>query len=286
MVVDRSLDTRRAQGEPKDVIDDDDPGECAEPRSSDAEEGEQSSIKAEITPTSSVLSSPVADARLNKDQPMHGMDDQDRLTYDMTPPARLIMKSSYHGPVPLAQDDTVSHHLNQHGIPQYEPSSVYSHGQPLEHQLYQRTDGTVPELQRRDDFSSHTLRHPPTSTMGHWLPTGPPDFCFPTQYQGMPSHVPTMQSTAGEQSVHDDDTYQVHQQESNQAINYTISPIFDQTTHPGFTEARDMNTPRWNQLAYRPASSSQVPISHVNDISLHSGSEQLYQARLCGLSDF
>jgi hypothetical protein len=285
MVVDRSSDTRRAQGESKHVIDDDDPVECLEPRCSDAEDDERADPKGELTPASSALSSPVIDTHLSKDHLMHGMDDQDRMLYDTAPPSRLMMKSNFSGQLPLTYDGLVNHHSNLHSIPPYEPSSVYAHGQALEHQLYQRTNGSVPGLPQRAEFSTHTLHTSQPPSMTHWPVTGPPEFCFPTQYQGMPSQAPTLQSTTSEQSVLDDGAYQVHQQDRNQTIHYNMS-IFDHATQTGFSEAREMSTPRWSHLAYRPASSNQIPVSHLNDISLPSTSEQMYHARLRELSEF
>jgi hypothetical protein len=288
MVVDRSSDTRRAQGEAKHVIDDDDddddddPVDFPEPRCSDAEDDERSDLKTELTPTSSALSSPVTDTHLGKDDLMHGMDHQDRLLYDTAPPTRLMMRSNYSGQLPLTYDGMVNHHSNLQSIPPYEPSSVYVHGQALEHQLYQRTDGPVSGLHERAGFSTHTLHTSQSPSLSHWPATGPPDFCYPTQYQGMPSQAPAMQSTTGEQPVLDDGAYQVHQQDHN----YNM-PIFDHDPpQQGFSEAREMSTSRWSHLAYRPVSSNQIPISHLNEMSLPSASEQLYQARFRELSDF
>ena len=286
MVVDRSSETRRAQGESKHIIDDDEPVECSEPRCSDTEDGERSDVKAELTPNSSTLSSPIPDTHLDKDQLMHGMDHHARALYDTAPPAPSTMKSNFSGQLPLAYDGIANHHSNLQRIPPYEPSSVYAHGQLLEHQLYQCADGSVSGLYQRADFSAHTLHTSQSPSMSHWPATGPPDFCFPTQYQGMPSQAPAMQSTASEQPVLDESTYQIHQQDPNQAIHYNM-PIFKhQPSQPSLSEAREMSTPRWSHLAYRPASSNQTPISHLNDISLSSTSEQLYQARLRDLSDF
>jgi hypothetical protein len=285
MVVDRSSDTRRAQGESKQVIDDDDPIEGLEPRGSDAEDDERADPKVELTPNSSAISSPAIDTHLNKDHLMHGMDHQDRLLYNTVPPTRLTMKSNYSGQLPLTYSDLVNDHPNLQSIPPYETSSVYAHGQALEHQLYQRTNGSVPGLPPRAEFSTHTINSSQSPSMNHWPVTGPPSYCFPTQYQGLPSQAPAMQSTTSEQPVLDDGTYQVHQQDQNQTIHYNMS-IFDHPAQTGFSEAREMSTPRWSHLAYRPASGNQIPISHVNEISLPSTSEQLYQARLRELSDF
>jgi hypothetical protein len=285
MVVDRSSDTRRAQGESKQVIDDDDPIEGLEPRCSDAEDDDRADPKAELTPNSSAISSPVIETQLRKDHVMHGMDHQDHLLYDTAPPTRLMMKSNYSGQLPLIYSDLVNDHPNLQGIPPYESSSLYAHGQALEHHLYQRTNGSVPGLPQRAEFSTHTINSSQSSSMNHWPVTGPPGFGFPTQYQGLPSQAPTIQSTISEQSILDDGTFQVHQQDQNQTIHYNMS-LFDHQVQTGFSEAREMSTPRWSHLPYRPASSNQIPISHLNEISLPPTSEQMYQARLRDLSDF
>lgn len=286
LVVDRSSETRRAQGESKHVIDDDDSVECPEPHCSEVEDDERSEPKAEATPTSSALSSPVVDTHQGKDHLMHAMEPQDRMLYDTAPPTRLTMKSNYSGQLPLLYDGLVNnHHSNLQSVPSYEPLSVYAHGQALDHHPYHRANGSVSGLPQRADFSTHTLPESssPPPSMSHWPANGTPDFCFPTQYQGMPSQAPAMQSTASEQPVLDTGTYQIHHQDPNHAIPYNMS-IFDQATQSGFAEAREMSTPRWGHLAYRPASSNQIPISHLHDIP--STSEQLYQARLRQLSDF
>jgi hypothetical protein len=286
MVVDRSSDTRRAQGEPKHIIDDDDPVECPESRGFQAEDDQPTDMKAEHTPTSSILSSPVTDSQLSKDQVMHEMDHQDRLLYDTAPSGRFMMKSTYSEQLPISYDRLTNHHSNLQSMPQYVPTSVYAHGQALEHHLYQRTNASVPGLQHRADFSSHALLTSQPTPMSHWPVTDPPDFCFPIQYQGMPSQAPAMQSTTSEQPILDDSAYQVHQQDPNQAIQYSM-PIFDHhRPQTAFSEAREMDTSRWSHLAYRPASSSQTSISHLNDISISPTAEQLYQARLRELSDF
>src|SRR5436305_613060 len=54
MVVDRSSDTRRAQGEPKHVIDDDDSVECPEPRCSHVEDDDRSEPDIVVTQTSAL----------------------------------------------------------------------------------------------------------------------------------------------------------------------------------------------------------------------------------------
>ena len=286
MVVDRSSETRRAQGEPRHVIDDDDLAECPEPPVPDAEEGERCDVKGEPTANSPTFLSPMVDTYLSKDHLMHGMDDQDHASYNTTPPARLLMNSNNSGREPFAYGGIGSHQSNLQSIPQYELSSIYAHGQSLEHQLYQRPDGSVPGTQQRAEFSAHTLRSSHPSAVSQWIATGPPDFCFPTQYQGMPSQAPAMQPVAGEQPIHDDGTYQVHQHDPNQSIQYNI-PVFEhETPHPAFSEARGISTHRWSHLAYRPASSNQIPISLLNDISLPSGGGQLYQSRLRELSEF
>jgi hypothetical protein len=280
MVVDRSSDTRRAQGEPKHIIDDDDPVEGPEPRGFQAEDDQPADMKAELTPTSSILSSPVTDGYLSKDQVMHGTDHQDRLLYDTVPSGGFMTKSTYSEQLPISYDRLTNHHSNLHSMPQYVPMGAYAHGQALEHHLYQRTNRSVPGLQQRADFPSHALLTSQPPPMSHWPVTEPPDFCFPTQYQGIHSQVPAMQPTTSDQSILDDGSYQVHQQDPHQAIQYPI-PIFDH--HPpqtAFSEAREMITPRWGYLAYRPASSSQTSISHLNDISGPPTTEQLYQARL------
>jgi hypothetical protein len=286
MVVDRSSDTRRAQGEPKHIIDDDDPAECPEPHDFQAEDDQPADLKAELTPTSSILSLPVTDSHLSKDQVMHGMDHQDRHLYDTAPSGQFMMKSTYSEQLPTSYDRLDNHHSNLQSMPQYVPTSVYAHGQALEHHLYQRTNESVSGLLQRADFSSQALLTSQPTPMSHWPVTEPPDFCFPTQYQGMPSQAPAMQSTTSEQPILDDGAYQVHQQDQNQAIQYPM-PIFDH--HPpqtAFSEAREMSTSRWNHLAYRPASSSQTSTSHLNDISVPPTTGQLYQARLRELSDF
>lgn len=286
MVVDRSSDTRRAQGEPKHIIDDDDPVECPEPRGSQAEDDRPADTKAELTPTSPILSSPVTDSYLSKDQVMHGTDHQDRLLYDTVPQGRFMMKSTYSEQLPISYDRLTNHHSNLQSMPQYVPMSVYAHGQALEHHLYQRTNRSVPGLQQRVDFSSHALLTSQPTPMSHWPVTEPPDFCFPTQYQGMHSQAPAMQPTTSEQPILDDGPYQVHQQDPNQAIQFAM-PIFDH--HPpqtGFSDAREICTPRSGHLAYRPASSSQTSISHLNDISVPPTTEQLYQVRLHEHSEF
>src|SRR4051794_27134192 len=154
MVVDRSSDTRRAQGEPKHIIDDDDPVECPEPRDFQADDDQHTDMKAEHTPTSSILSSPVTDSQLSKDQVMHDMDHHDRLLYDTAPSGR----STYSEQLPNSYDRLTNHHSNLQSMPQYAPTSAYAHGQALEHHLCQRTNNTsVPGLQHRADFSSHHL---------------------------------------------------------------------------------------------------------------------------------
>jgi hypothetical protein len=286
MVIDRSSDTRRAQGESKHVIDDDDSAECPEPRCADVEDDERPEPKAEPIPTSSALPSPMVDTHQTKDHLMHAMDPQDRMLYDTTPPTRLTTKSNFSGQLPFTYDGLVNNHLsNLQSVPSYEPSSAYAHGQVLEHHTYQRADGSVPGLPQRAGFSTHTLPASSSPSMSHWPANGAPDFCFHTQYQGMPSQAPNMQSTTSEQPVLDTGTYQIHQQDPNHTIHYNMS-IFNQATQSGFAEAREMSTPRWSHLAYRPASNNQMPISHLHDISLPSNAEQLYQARLRELSDF
>src|SRR2546423_3773791 len=164
MVVDRSSDIRRAQGEPKRIIDDDDddddeeeeeeegeegkddPVEYSEPRCSDAEDGERPAMKAEPTPVSSTFSSPAAEAQLDKDHLMQGMDHRARPLHDMTPSASLVMKSDFPGQLPLAYGGTADHHSNLQSIPPYEPLSVYGQGQLLEQQLHQRANGSVSGL--------------------------------------------------------------------------------------------------------------------------------------------
>jgi hypothetical protein len=286
MVVDRSSDARRAQGEPKHIIDDDDLVECPEPPGFQAEDDQPADVKVELTPTSSILSSPATDSHLSKDQVMHGMDHQDRLLYDTAPSGRFMTKSTYSEQLPISYDRLANHHSNLQSMPQYVPMSVYTHSQALEHRLYQRTNESVPGLQQRASFSSHALLTSQPNPMSHWPVTAPPDFCFPTEYQGMSSQAPAMQSATSEQPILDDGAYQVHQQDPNQAIQYPI-PIFNH--HPpqtAFSEAREMDTSRWNHLAYRPASSSQTCISHLNGISGPPTSEQLYEARLREFSDF
>jgi hypothetical protein len=285
MVVDRSSDTRRAQGEPKHIIDDDDPVECPEPRSFQAEDDQPTDMKAEPPPTSSILSSPVTDSYLSKDQVMHGTDHRDRLLYDTVPSGRF-MKSTYSEQLPISYDRLTNHHSNLQSMPQYVPMSVYARGQALEHQLYQRTNGSIPGLQQRADFSSHALLTSQPTPMSHWTVTEAPDFCFSTQYQGMHSQAPAMQPTTSEQPILDDGPYQVHQQDPLQAIQFPM-PVFNH--HPSqtaFSETREVGTPRWGHLAYRPVSSGETSISHLNDISIPPTTEQLYQARLREHSEF
>ena len=286
MVVDRSSDTRRAQGEPKHIIDDDDPVECPEPRGFQAEDDQPADMKAELTPASSMLSSPVTDSHPSKDQVMHGMGHQDRFLYDTAPSGRFMTKSTYSEQLPISYDRLGNHHSNLQSMLQYVPTSVYAHGQALERHLYQRTNESVSGLQQRADFSSNALLTSQPTPMSHWPVTAPPDFCFPTQYQGMSSQAPAMQSTTSEEPILDDCAYQVHQQDPNQAIQYPM-PIFDH--HPpqtAFSEAREIGTPRWSHLVYRPASSGQTCISHLNDISGPPTTEQSYQVRLRELSDY
>jgi len=286
MVVDRSSDTRRAQGEPKHIIDDDDPVECPEPHGFQAEDDQPANMKAELTPTSSMLSSPVTDSHLSKDQVMHGMDHQDRFLYDTSPSGRFMTKSTYSEQLPISYDRLGNRHSNLQSMPHYVPPSVYAHGQALERHLYQPTNESVSGLQQRADFSSNALLTSQPTPMSHWPVTEPPDFRFLTQYQGMSSQAPAMQSTTSEEPILDDCAYQVHQQDPHQAIQYPIA-VFDhhppQTT---FSEAREMSTPRWSHLVYRPASSGQTGISHLNDISGPPTTDQLYQARLRELSDY
>ena len=197
-----------------------------------------------------------------------------------------MTKSTYSEQLPISYDRLANHHSNLQSMPQYVPTSVYAHDQAPEHHLYQRTNESVSGLQQRADFSSNTLLTSQPTPMSHWPVTEPPDFCFPTQYHGMPSQAPAMQSTTSEQPILNDCAYQVHQQDPNQAIQYLI-PIFDH--HPpqtAFSEAREMGASRWSHLVYRPASSSQTCISHLNDISGAPTTEQLRQARLRELSDF
>jgi hypothetical protein len=288
MVVDRSSDTRRAQGEPKHIIDDDDPVDCPEPRGFQADDDQPANMKAELTPTSSMLSSPVTDSHPSKDQVMHGMDHQDRFSYDTAPSGRFMTKSTYSEQLPISYDRIGNHHSNLQSMPQYVPTSVYAHGQALEHHLYQRTNESVSGLQQRAGFSSSSLLTSQPTPMSHWPVTEPPDFCFPRQYQGMSSQAPAMQSRTCEEPIFDDCAYQVqvHQQDPHQAIQFPM-PIFDH--HPpqtAFSEAREIGTPRWSHLVYRPASSGQTCISHPNDISGSPTTEQLYQPRLRELSDY
>src|SRR5947209_2545721 len=186
-----------------------------------------------------------------------------------------MMKSTYHEQSPISYDRLTNHHSNLQSMPQYVLTSVYAHGQALEHHLYQRTNGSLPGLQHRADFSSHALLTSQPPPMSHWSVTNPPGFCFPIQYQGMASQAPAMQSTTSEQPILDHSAYHVHQQDLNQAIQYSM-PVFDH--HPpqtAFSEEREMDTPRWSHLAHRPVSSSQTSISQLNDISISPTTEQL-----------
>jgi hypothetical protein len=243
-------------------------------------------MKAELTPTSSILSSPVTDSYLSKDQVMHSTDHQDRLLYDTVPSGGFMVKSTYSEQLPISYDRLTNHHSNLQSMPQYVPMSVYARGQALEHHLYQRTNGSIPGLQQRADFSSHALLTSQPTPMSHWPVTEAPDFCFPTQYQGMHSQAPAMQSTTSEQPILDDGPYQVHQQDPHQAIQCPM-PIFDH--HPlqtAFSETQETSTPRWAHLAYKPVSSSETSIPHLNNISIPPTTEQLYQARLHAHSEF
>lgn len=278
MVVDRSSDTRRAQGEPEHAINDDDPAECLETRCSDAEDEECADLKPELTPNSSTLSSPGVGADLRNDHIMHGMDHQDHLSYDTAPPAQLMLKPDYSGQLPLTYASIVSHHA-------YEASSMYTHNQRPGPQLHQRANGSVPGLDRRADFSTPTLHTSQPPSMSHWPATGPSDFGFPTQYQGIPSQAPTTQSMTSESPVLDDGSYRVHEQDQTRIIDYNM-PLFNHhPPPPAFSEACNMASPRWSHLAYRPALSNQIPFSQLNDTSLSATSEQMYQERLCELSD-
>lgn len=129
MVVDRSSDTRRAQGEPKHIIDDDDdddPPDCPEPRSFQAEDDQPADMKAELTPTSSILSSPITDSNLSQNEVMQGMDHQDRLLYDTAPSGRFMMKSTYSEQLPISYDRLTNHHTSLQSMPQYVPMSAYA----------------------------------------------------------------------------------------------------------------------------------------------------------------
>jgi hypothetical protein len=243
-------------------------------------------MKPEVTPTSSILPSPVTDSHLGKEQVMHSMDRQDRTLYDTAPSGQFMMKSTYSEQLPISYDRLTNHHSNLQSAPQYIPISAYAHSQALEHHLYQHTDGSVPALQQQADFPPHALLTPQLTPMSRWPATEPPEFCFPMQYQGMHSQAPVMQSTTSEQPILDDGPYQVHQQDPNQAIQYPM-PIFDH--HPpqtAFPEAQEMSTSPLGHLAHRTAPSSQTSIPHLNDISVSPTTEQLYQARLREHSDF
>ena len=217
---------------------------------------------------------------------MHAMDPQDRMLYDTAPPTCLTTKSSFSRQLPLAYDGPISSHPSSlQSISSYEPPSVYAHGPVLEHRPYQCANGSVPALPQRADFATDTLPPSPPPSMSRWPANGASNFCFPTRYQGMQSQAPTMQSPTGDQPVLDTGAYPMHHPDPNHTIPYNMS-IFDQATQSGFAEAREMSTPRWSHLAYRPASSNQVPISHLHNISLPPTSEQFYQARSRQLSDF
>ncbi len=281
-VVDRCEATRRAQGEPQNVIADED--EIDVPGSTtpdDNGEDEASDIKAELTPTSSKLSSPALTMHARGEASYPGPLGQGHQSYEMAPPGPLIMKPDYRGQSSHPFGGMPEHHQNLQSVSQYDSPNMYTHVQPLDHdhQMYQDIDGPVSQVQSRADFVTHAMQTSQESPMGNWPATAPPEFYYPTQYLGGPSQAPSMQSTTSEQSIFDENPYQARQHLPNQPMHYTT--IFDQPL-PTFSEGRDSSTSRW--IAFRPASNTPVP--HLTSVNTPNPNETLYQHRLRDFQDF
>lgn len=276
MVVDRCEATRRAQGEPKNVIDDEDEIDSAETRVSEDEEIEDGlDIKPELTPNSSTLPSPILNAHAPQDHSYQDIVEQNRHSYDTTPPATLDMRRNY--------ITRLSHHsygdLPEYHPPmlvsQYETPNLYANPQPLRHQLYQQMDGSVSAVPPRQDYQQHAIATSQESPISNWAVES--QFFYPVQYVGTPSQAPPMQPVMGEQNVFDDGIYQTRQQhDPMHALQYN-TPIFNHPP-PQFAETRDSNTSRW--MAFRPASSTPMP--QLTGVTTPTESENSYQIRMRG----
>ena len=279
-VVDRCEATRRAQGEPQNVIADEDESDVPGTITPDDDEDEEetSAIKPEMTPTST-FSSPALTTHVRKEPSTRSIGGQNHQTYEMAPPGSLMMKSDFDVQASHPFGGMPEHHQNMQSVSHYDSPNLYTHVQPIDHPMYQRMDGSISEVQSRPDFVTHAMQSSQDSPMNHWPATAPPEFYYPTQYLGAPSQAPPMQPTTSEQSVFGESVYQARQHDPNQPLHYTA--IFDHPP-PSFSEGHESSTPRW--MAFRPASNTPVP--HLTSVNTPSPNEPLYQHRLREYQDF